>query len=128
MTKSKKRTKEESSPGANSDQPDKVHKMTDSTPPSMIQPNTSPNMSGTSGSYIPPHLQFLSPQGQPLYQYMIPPPGTPGSPITQYPTLNMAHEKATTNAQVHTDDDNTPPPWASDLIKDVKSIKALIPK
>jgi hypothetical protein len=77
MTKSKQRTKEESSPGANREQLDKVHKMADSIPQSMIQPNASPNMSGTAstGSYIPSHLQFLIPQGQPLYQYMILQPG-----------------------------------------------------
>ncbi|KAH3742320.1 hypothetical protein DPMN_049061 [Dreissena polymorpha] len=85
MTKGKKRSKEEASPGTMSNQPDKCQIMSNSTPPqkgsasSDTYPTPTPGVSASGvaspfpGHYVAPHLQYLIQNpGSPVFPFAQP--------------------------------------------------------
>ena len=72
----KKRSKEEASTNSVNDHPDKVNKMATNTPPASNPTGTSPPFYGTpvaQGTFMPPHLQYLTQQSPAQFAYMYAP-------------------------------------------------------
>ncbi|KAH3843417.1 hypothetical protein DPMN_116934 [Dreissena polymorpha] len=106
----KKRTKQEASPNSVNDQPEKSHIMADSSPTQTGNQTSAataysslPANPSYGGQYYQPHLQSMTPQQQAT---------RPNAP-SQYHSLNQYRVLSPT----------IPPPWATEIMQDIKFIK-----